>query len=107
MLFHEIYSSYFSAVSSILAEAVNGTLTEQKLTDIVQEKAFSESILTIPQSLKDGTWPLLTGNLDTPLMNFPSQPMTTLQKRWLKALLSDPRIRLFSPSMEGLEDVEH
>lgn len=106
MLFHEIYSSYFSAVSSIFAEAVNGTLTEQKLTDIVQEKAFNESILTIPQSLKGGTWPLLTEDLDTPLMNFPSQPLTTLQKRWLKALLSDPRIRLFSPSMEGLEDVE-
>ena len=33
-------------------------------------------------------------------------PLTLLEKRWLKALLQDPRIRLFSPSEEGLEDVE-
>lgn len=33
-------------------------------------------------------------------------PLTTLQKRWLKALLSDPRIALFDPDMRGLEDVE-
>ena len=29
-----------------------------------------------------------------------------MQKRWLKALLSDPRIKLFDPPTEGLEDVE-
>ena len=33
-------------------------------------------------------------------------PLTDLQKQWLKALLKDPRIGLFSPSTEGLEDVE-
>ena len=31
MLFHEIYSSYYIAVSSILKEAVRGTLTGKKL----------------------------------------------------------------------------
>ena len=33
-------------------------------------------------------------------------PLTTLQKQWLRALLDDPRIKLFNPSAEGLEDVE-
>ena len=33
-------------------------------------------------------------------------PLTTLQKRWLKALLTDPRISLFYPDLVGLEDVE-
>ena len=33
-------------------------------------------------------------------------PLTTLQKRWLKAILSDPRIALFDPDTSGLEDVE-
>ena len=33
-------------------------------------------------------------------------PPTTLEKRWLKALLLDPRIALFNPSNKGLEDVE-
>lgn len=33
-------------------------------------------------------------------------PLTALQKQWLKSLLQDPRIKLFSPSADGLEDVE-
>lgn len=38
-------------------------------------------------------------------------PLTILEKRWMKALLLDPRIRLFMPDMtglkeNGLEDVE-
>lgn len=106
MLFSEIYSSYFRTVESILAEAVQGGLTDQKMTELVREKAFAESILSIPSNLKDGTWPLLTEDLKTPLAAAPRMPLTLLEKRWLKALLQDPRIRLFSPSEEGLEDVE-
>ena len=33
-------------------------------------------------------------------------PLTHLQKRWLKALLQDPRIALFQPDTAGLEEVE-
>ena len=32
-------------------------------------------------------------------------PLSDIQKMWLKALLQDPRIRLFSPSMDGLEEI--
>ncbi len=106
MLFHEIYGTYFRAVTDILMEAVQGTLTDRRMRELVQEKAFAESVLTIPSSLTDGTWPLLHDDLTTPLAHPPSMPLTTLEKRWMKALLSDPRIALFSPSAEGLEDVE-
>ena len=106
MLFSEIYSSYFRTVEAILAEAVQGGLTDQKMTELVREKAFAESVLSIPSNLKDGTWPLLTEDLKTPLAAAPRMPLTLLEKRWLKALLQDPRIRLFSPSEAGLEDVE-
>ena len=106
MLFSEIYSSYFRTVEAILAEAVDGDLTQQRLAELVREKAFGESVLTIPVKLKDGSWPLLTEDLKTPLGAAPQMPLTTLEKRWLKALLQDPRIRLFSPSEAGLEDVE-
>lgn len=51
-------------------------------------------------------WPLIRADYSTPLENPPTMPLTTLQKRWLKAILSDPRIQLFDPPMEGLEDVE-
>ena len=106
MIFSEIYGSYFKAVSAILAKAVDGTLTEREITRTVLENAFGESLVTIPAKLSDGSWPLLTADYGTPLRHAPHAPLTTLEKQWLKALLLDPRIRLFDPSKEGLEDVE-
>ena len=106
MIFSEIYGSYFKAVSAILAKAVEGTLTERELTRTVLENAFGESLVTIPKKLTDGSWPLLTEDFGTPLRHAPHAPLTTLEKQWLKALLLDPRVRLFEPAEEGLEDVE-
>ena len=106
MIFSEIYGSYFKAVSAILSKAVEGVLTEQELTRTVLENAFGESLVTIPARLTDGSWPLITTDFGTPLQHKPHMPLTTLEKQWLKALLLDPRVRLFDPSEEGLEDVE-
>ena len=106
MIFSEIYGSYFKAVSAILAKAVDGTLTEREITRTVLENAFGESLVTIPAKLSGGSWPLLTADYGTPLRHAPHAPLTTLEKQWLKALLLDPRIRLFDLSEEGLEDVE-
>lgn len=106
MLFSEIYGSYFNVVAAVLSEAEENTLTAGKLTAIVQEKAFAESVLSIPAALQSGAWPLLDSGYHTVLRGKPTMPLTTLQKRWLKALLSDPRIALFDPDMRGLEDVE-
>ena len=106
MIFSEIYGTYFKAVSAILAKAVDGVLTERELTRTVLENAFGESLVTIPARLTDGSWPLITTDFGTPLQNKPQMPLTTLEKQWLKALLLDPRVRLFAPSEEGLEDVE-
>ena len=106
MLFSEIYGSYFHVVAAILTEASAGGLTGKRLTGLVREKAFAESTLSIPAALKDGSWPLLDQDLKPVLRHVPSMPLTTLQKRWLKALLLDRRIALFAPSAAGLEDVE-
>lgn len=106
MLFHEIYSSYYLVTAGILREAVQGTLTGKKLNAIVQRHAFGESLLTIPEGLAGEKWRLLHRDLTTPLQEEPSMPLTDLEKRWMKALLLDPRIRLFEPDMTGLNDVE-
>ncbi|BAL00389.1 hypothetical protein OBV_31900 [Oscillibacter valericigenes Sjm18-20] len=106
MLFSEVYGSYYGAVAAVLTQAVDGTLTGEELEKIVQEKGFAESVLAIPAALRDGTWPLLTTELTTPLCHKPTMPLTTLQKRWLKSLLTDPRMALFSPSIAGLENIE-
>ena len=106
MLFSEIYGAYYNAVASILTEAVRGDLKKQDMYDIIRRRAFAESMLSIPQALESGEWPLVTPDGKTPLKHAPKMPLTTLQKRWMKALLSDPRIRLFDVPDQGLEDVE-
>lgn len=106
MLFSEIYGSYFNVVAAILSEASDGNLTERRLTELVRDRAFAESALTIPSALKSEAWPLLDGAYRSVLHHKPTMPLTTLQKRWLKALLADPRIALFDPDTAGLEHVE-
>ena len=106
MLFSEVYGSYFAVVSDILTEASASMMTDRRMTELVQEKAFAESGLSIPAALKSGDWPLLDQEMRSVLRYAPTMPLTTLQKRWLKSLLGDPRIALFAPDASGLEDVE-
>ena len=106
MLFSEVYGTYYNTLAKLLKKAVEGTLTRDAMYEIIREKGFEESILTIPEALDSGAWPLLKEDLSTPLEHAPTMPLTTLQKRWLKALCSDPRIRLFDPPMDELADVE-
>lgn len=103
MLFSEIYGSYFNVVAAVLSEASDGKLTDRRMTELVREKAFAESALAIPAALKSGTWPLLDQEYHSILHHKPTMPLTMLQKRWLKALLSDPRIALFDPDTTGLK----
>lgn len=106
MLFSEVYGAYYNVLAQILNKAIDGELTQDAIYNVVREKGFEESILTIPKALESQTWPLITKGYATPLDHHPSMPLTILQKRWLKALLSDPRVHLFDPPMDGLEDVE-
>lgn len=104
--FNEIYGTYFRVVGFILEQAQKGELTTEKINRIVQEQAFGDSYLTIPRSLKDCEWPLLQNDMTTPLQHTPTMPLTILQRRWLKTLLSDKRMQLFDVDCTGLEDVE-
>ncbi len=105
-LFHEIYGLYYRTVEKILAEAVAGKLTPEKLKTLAGETAYGESGPTIVSALRDQRWALLREDLTTPLAAAPTMPVTLLEKRWLKAILADPRIRLFDLPPLPLEDVE-
>lgn len=105
MLFSEYYGAYFACVAEILSEAVEGTLTKEKISEIAAKQGLGESVLTIPANLRNGNWPLITPDCKTPVRHLPPHPTTLLQKRWLKTLLLDPRIRLFGLTDKGLEDV--
>ena len=106
MLFHEIYGSYYRVTAAVLREAARGMLDKKRLTALIREKAFGESLLTMPEGLQGERWRLLHGDLSTPLLDAPSMPLTDLEKRWMKSILCDPRVQLFSPDESGLEDVE-
>ena len=105
MIFSELYSAYYNAVAKILTDAVNGEIGEKTIQRTVFEHAFSESVLTILPALKSERWQLLHRDMSTPLINPPTMPLTTLEKRWLKSILGDPRISLFGISIDGLDDV--
>lgn len=106
MLFSEVYSAYFNAVAAIIRETIQDGITEKRILQISKDKAFTESILTIQPSIKNEEWLVLNKEFHTPIKNPPQMPLTALQKRWLKALLTDPRIALFEPDISGLEDIE-
>lgn len=106
MIFSELYSAYYNTVARIITAAFDKNTTEKDLDRIVSENAFSESVLTIMPSLKSGKWKLLDGDLKPLLKHEPTMPLTLLQKRWLKAVSLDKRVRLFDVQFPDLSDVE-
>lgn len=95
MLFSEIYSAYYNTVASIISSSQQGTLDSDLLFKIVKESAFPESYISIGSALETRKWPLIKKDYSTNIQNIPTMPLSILQKRWLKALCNDKRIRLF------------
>ena len=106
MIFSELYSAYYNTVAAIIRRVLEGDATEEALRAIVAERAFGESALTILPALKSERWQLMHADLTTPLVHRPTMPLTLLQKRWLKAISLDPRVKLFGVSFPSLEEVE-
>lgn len=107
MLFSEAYGNYYKAIATILDAAIDKPISPKEMRKIVDEKAFAESRVTIPDKLSStGEWPLLDEGGRAIIHRETYRPLTILEKRWLKSLLMDPRINLFAPDKKGLEDVE-
>lgn len=114
--FSEIYGCYYKVVAEILKQAGQGDISKQDVLDITKQYGFAESGLTVPDKLFSGQWNFLaktgTNTFVSRLEHDPQMPLTKLQKRWVKSLLSDRRIRLFLDSealseiSEALSDVE-
>lgn len=105
MIFSELYSAYFNAVAEILRAAVDHPLEKGELERIVGERAFAESVLYIEPALAQGRWALLGKDSGTVLKHPPDMPLTTLQKRWLKAVGADVRMRLFGEEIFDFPEV--
>ena len=106
MIFSELYRVYYNTVAGILAAAVKHPLKKSELRDMIEKNAFGESILSIAPAIEEERWQLIHADGSTPLKHTPTMPLTLLEKRWLKAIASDPRIRLFSEELPDFPDVE-
>ncbi|WP_270525400.1 WYL domain-containing protein [Longibaculum muris] len=106
MIFHEIYGCYYLCMEKIINHALNHTLTQDKILEIINQYAFEDSHIEIMSHLKNQDWPLITQDYHTPLHHPSTRPLTLLEKRWLKSLSLDPRIQLFSKSFDNLDDIE-
>lgn len=106
MIFSELYSVYYNTVAKIVEAAFDPEVTEKDLQRCVVEEAFSESVLTILPALKSGKWPLLNDDLSPVLLHKPTTPLTILEKRWLKAIAEDPRVKLFGVEFPELDNIE-
>ncbi|MCQ2385849.1 MAG: WYL domain-containing protein [Clostridia bacterium] len=106
MLFSELYSAYYNTVAAILKESVKHPVSAEKLRGIATANAFGDSFITIENKLKNGEWPLISEDGTSVLEKAPDMPLTLLQKRWLKAISLDPRVRLFGDVIPDFPDVE-
>ncbi|MGN0813030.1 MAG: WYL domain-containing protein [Candidatus Coproplasma sp.] len=106
MVFSELYSAYYDTVAKIIKAIIGGCADKAAIHKIIQENAFEESILNILPAIREERWQVITKDYQTPIKHVPSMPLTVLQKRWLKSILADERIKLFDVQIEGLDDVE-
>ena len=106
MLFSELYSAYYNAVAAILREAAAKPLSREEMRAIVEKHAFGESFVTIEEALRNGRWQLLREDGTSVLKKSPEMPLTLLQKRWLKAISLDPRVKLFGDCIPDFPEVE-
>lgn len=106
MIFSELYGAYYNAVAKIIAAALKAPVSKTEIRKIIEEHAFSESAVAIEPALTQERWQLIRSDGATPIEHKPSMPLSTLQKRWLKAIMLDPRIKLFDFEIYGLDEVE-
>lgn len=128
IIFHEVYGVYYRTVGRIInsiLECKNSNkdfdVSSQDIMDIIAETAFKESLgENSPSSnllataidynkyagIIDGKFKNGKVVYDSSLKHPAKTPMTLLEKRWLKTISDDPRVKLFSckfPDLSGIE----
>lgn len=97
-IFSEIYGTYFRIAAKLLEKEITDDKT---VNETVQREGFRDSVLFLPQKLipNGEDWGLFRRTADGKLKRITKNPpvrvLTALQKSWLKAKLTDKRIRLF------------
>lgn len=100
-LFSEIYSCYYQIIYRMIHTA--SPMTKQQMQQIIEKYGYAETgIYLLPKlldnNLRLGTWK--EGEYSFFMEPDLEVPLSTLQKSWLRTILSDPRIRLFFTEQE-------
>ena len=108
MIFSEIYGSYYKAMTEILKIAVSGdgSAALKDIRPVIDKYAFAESLLTIQPAISEERWQVIRSDGKTAISTDPTRPLTLLERKWLKAISLDPRIKLFDVDFGWLGDVE-
>ncbi|MCL2254223.1 MAG: WYL domain-containing protein [Lachnospiraceae bacterium] len=96
-LFSEIYGCYFTVVSRILEKARDG-LTKVQIEQLVKDHGFYDSTFHLLPALISNEWNFFTQKENkyfSRLSEEIKRPLSGTEKSWLKALLADPRLKLF------------
>lgn len=95
MLYNEIYGTYYDLLGRVLAAAQQGELDRRSLAALASHYGYTDSLMEVEEKLREKKWPLIDEEYHTPLEAAPQRPLTTLELRWIKTILQDPRCRLF------------
>ena len=112
MMFSELYGIYYQTVARVLAEAISQSkagappLNVKEIREIIGQNGLGDGGLLIEDALSSQKWQLLHQDGTTPLQYEPAMPLTALEKRWMKAIAMDPRIRLFGEDLSTILDDE-
>ncbi|MBO6114049.1 MAG: WYL domain-containing protein [Lachnospiraceae bacterium] len=105
-LFSEIYNCYYNIINDLLK--YDDKFTKTELENAIAKDGFGETALYLEPKITTGEWSFFEKDKDLYVSLFDSeQPviLSLLQKRWLKSILYDARIRLFFTD-EQLENLK-
>ena len=106
-IFHEFYGVYYKAVERLINVAQTKAISVTDAEDIVRQTAYAESPWILTRNIQRNQYsPVIDGRFRTPLGHSVEMPMTTLEKRWIKAILSDERVKLFGIETTAFDDIE-
>ncbi|MBQ1925228.1 MAG: hypothetical protein II180_03805 [Proteobacteria bacterium] len=133
MIYHQVYSELYRAVARVLLNVLSSKKRcESTLNVALETSSQNKDIRKIVKQLfhgedldseqgekrvrqegfllsRQGDAPVLKAvgsQRDVLLDKVPEQILTTLEWRWLKTIMSDPRIKLFDIDIEIPEDIE-
>ena len=111
MIYHRIYNNYFHAVEMLVRQLLKKKSGKENATErTIFELPINERFRNLLKSfVKNEMSDIIDSEghvADLEPGDLSEYPMTLLERRWLKSMSLDPRVKLFDIDWSGLDDVE-